>query len=310
MKVDLDRSEDLVQTYRRGDKTLKDAIITKLWYEYSVFLFSKLSNQFNTALSEDDIEELTSNVFAINLPKFFENPKRDDDEVLNIKKVLITIGSNLCLEELRLRNTKLRKPLFNTYSLNEERTNNSTKDMHPDSFHHLSSKDEIIMDKSEFKNIRIRLALGLITDIQRECILLCYLDGLSYQEIQKKIKGSEARVRGAINNGKARIKQLIKDSEKELKSYDIPPKKHPKVEHKLGVNLSKEPEYKVFVQAFFLLQDIEKEMFYLFFIKGINLLKVSRQTNNRRAKDHIQTAIEKIQAMLKVNQEIDVKYFN
>ncbi len=299
--------KDIVERYHLSDRKGKDAIISQVWYRYYLFVLKRLRRNYSETLAQTEIEDITAITFAEKFPAYLETLKEKQTPIDHLFGVLVAIGDNLCKDEVRRNNSKLRRPLAYLFSLTKEVEKKVSFDVQNRSMLPHYHKGELTMNRKDLYDLRTRLALGLLSELQQECILLCYVEEYSYQQVGDRLSVSYNSVRSALNHAKSNLQQFLSNSLVADKS-PIPTIEIPKVKDELGLNLSVKTEHDLFRQAFLLLDPAEQKPFYLFYVKGINLLNIARQLNDKNTQKNVRSATEKLKQMINVNQELILRY--
>lgn len=135
-----------------------------------------------------EAEDMTSSIFEKLPEKILQH------EIRYFKSWLYQMSKNECL-------MKLRKKKVYTQDVNEQ----------------MLSSDEQEDDKVE-KEVQIKqleVALDELKDKQKECVVLFYLEELSYQEISDRLNLDIKTVKSQIQNGKRNLKIKLEKSHEE-----------------------------------------------------------------------------------------------
>ena len=123
-------------------------------------------------------------------------------EVGNFKNWLYTVTRNHCLMKLR----RVRKMPF--ISVSPEEAENLISNMeNQDSLHLIDEEDAEVSSKA------LHAAIEQLSQQQKTCIKLFYIEGRSYQEIAKLTKSSLSQVKSNIQNGRRNLKNILRGKE-------------------------------------------------------------------------------------------------
>lgn len=153
--------------------------------EYSGYVYTTVINMSNSILSNEDIEEIISDVFFI----FWKNK----DKLKNNDKVnfyLAGIAKNLLKEKYRKQKENLNVDDYENYLSNNK------------------NLDEIYEEKVQMKIINNRL--NLLNDEDRKIFRLFYYNNKKTKEIAKELNINEITIRSRLHRIKKQIKKDLK----------------------------------------------------------------------------------------------------
>ncbi|MFO7788929.1 MAG: sigma-70 family RNA polymerase sigma factor [Bacteroidales bacterium] len=173
----------LIKLYReKHDK----ALVGELFNRYSGFVLAICIKYLK---DKSEAEEMTLVIFE-SLFKKLKNHK-----VEYFKTWLYSVSKNQCLEYLRKDNTRIK---------HEEQFQNTRPDfMESDVSLHQNNDDE---NDKEKQNRALMEALKTLSDEQRQCLELFYLEGNTYADIVKQTGYSLKKVKSHLQNGKRNLK--------------------------------------------------------------------------------------------------------
>jgi RNA polymerase sigma-70 factor (ECF subfamily) len=120
------------------------------------------------------------------------------------------IAYNICMDSLRLKQRRARQGLqllsFDPQSVSEETADRNLQPIAQAKDTSLSPEEKL--DLSEQSEM-VANSLSLLPELQRTAIILCDLEGFSYQEIADIVGASIGTVRSRIYYGRTRLKELL-----------------------------------------------------------------------------------------------------
>ncbi len=140
--------------------------------------------------NEDEAQDLVMNIFE----KLTADLKKHKIEFF--KSWLYTYSKNMCLMELRKKQSQLKKDI--------ELQDNKVLFMDSGSDLHLNSNDE-----KENTISQLETALSTLSKEQKQCIILFYYKNKSYNEIVDITGFNANEVKSYIQNGKRNLKNKI-----------------------------------------------------------------------------------------------------
>jgi RNA polymerase sigma-70 factor (ECF subfamily) len=147
--------------------------------------------------NRDDAEDLTQDAY-LRAFRSFDTYNRQ----LPFEGWFFRILSNLFIDRLR-RRPKL-KPLSLDHSLGEEDNEQNLLLQIPDED---ANPERTLMD--QVMDERLQVALASLPDSFRQAVLLCDLEGFSYEEIAHKMSSSIGTVRSRIHRGRALLRKAM-----------------------------------------------------------------------------------------------------
>ncbi|MBU2018341.1 MAG: sigma-70 family RNA polymerase sigma factor [Bacteroidetes bacterium] len=135
-----------------------------------------------------EAEDMTSSIFEKLPEKILQH------EIRYFKSWLYQMTKNECL-------MKLRKKKVYTQEVNEQIL--------------CSVEQEVDKAEKEVQIKQLELALEALKDKQKECVVLFYLEELSYQEISDRLRIDIKTVKSQIQNGKRNLKIKLEQSHEE-----------------------------------------------------------------------------------------------
>jgi len=176
--------EELIQLYlSKGDSHYAG----ELYQRYTHLVLGSCMKYFK---NEDESEDAVMDIFE----KLLEDLK--NHEVKNFKSWLYTVTRNHCL--MALRKQKQTGKGEEELKIIEENSVESAEPMH------LNNKEQKEAELSGLEN-----AITKLSDEQRECIELFYLQEKCYQEVSEITSYSLKEVKSYIQNGKRNLKNLL-----------------------------------------------------------------------------------------------------
>jgi RNA polymerase sigma-70 factor (ECF subfamily) len=118
---------------------------------------------------------------------------------------LLRIGANVCYDELRRRKRRPSQSLDELLDDPERPLPLATKGAGPE--------DESL--RSELRRSIVQSLLSLPPD-QRLAVVLCDIEGLSYDEIADVTRASLGTVKSRISRGRGKMRQLLRDTKEPL----------------------------------------------------------------------------------------------
>ncbi len=142
--------------------------------------------------NEDDAQDVVMQIFE----KLSTDLKKHKIEFF--KSWLYTYSKNMCLMELRKKQSKLKKEI-------ELKENNILFMDYGDEIHHNKEAEK------ETAILKLELALKTLNKEQKKCIELFYYHNKSYVEIVEITGYSSNEVKSYIQNGKRNLKMQLED---------------------------------------------------------------------------------------------------
>lgn len=181
---------ELLQHFR---KTADSKWLGWLFERYSLLVFGVCMKYLRNAT---DAQDATQHVFEKALGEVGKY------EIPFFKSWIYSVAKNHCLMQLRSRNSKPGT----TDELPEETSAELLTDQE------LKMK-ELLMEE---QSLQLKAALNDLSQEQKICIHLFYLEKLSYQEIETKTGFSFAQVKSHIQNGKRNLRIIL---EKKIREH-------------------------------------------------------------------------------------------
>lgn len=153
--------------------------------EYSGYVYTIVINMSNSILSNEDIEEIISDVFFI----FWKNKDKLKNNV-KVNFYLAGIAKNLLKEKYRKQKENLNVDDYENYLSNNK------------------NLDEIYEEKVQMKIINNRL--NLLNDEDRKIFRLFYYNNKKTKEIAKELNINEITIRSRLHRIKKQIKKDLK----------------------------------------------------------------------------------------------------
>lgn len=168
----------VLEDYIKNGKLDIEAVIR----DYSAYVYTSIINISNTALSNEDIEEIISDVFFI---LWKNKDKLKDSDKLNF--YLVGIAKNLLKEKYRKQKENLNIDDYENY-LSSNKT-----------------LDEIYEENNSMMILQERL--NLLNDNDRKIFRLFYYGNKKTKEIAKEMNMNEITVRSRLHRIKKQIKK-------------------------------------------------------------------------------------------------------
>jgi len=175
---------ELIRRYFEEDNTNYLGILFKRYSHLVLGLCIKYLK------NEDEAQDLVMNIFE----KLTADLKKHKIEFF--KSWLYTYSKNMCLMELRKKQSQLKKDI--------ELQDNKVLFMDSGSDLHLNSNDE-----KENTISQLETALSTLSKEQKQCIILFYYKNKSYNEIVDITGFNANEVKSYIQNGKRNLKNKI-----------------------------------------------------------------------------------------------------
>ncbi|MBN8693751.1 MAG: sigma-70 family RNA polymerase sigma factor [Bacteroidetes bacterium] len=175
---------ELIRRYCEEDNTNYLGILFKRYSHLVLGLCIKYLK------NEDEAQDLVMNIFE----KLTADLKKHKIEFF--KSWLYTYSKNMCLMELRKKQSQLKKDI--------ELQDNKVLFMDSGSDLHLNSNDE-----KENTISQLETALSTLSKEQKQCIILFYYKNKSYNEIVDITGFNANEVKSYIQNGKRNLKNKI-----------------------------------------------------------------------------------------------------
>ena len=177
MKSAIKSNIELIKLLRKGDMVAFDAIYNKYCHKLHEFVFMYLKQ-------EEDAEEIVQEVFL----KIWQS--RDKIDIYtSFESFLFTIAYNATMSLLRKRVSETKS---RDYLKSLQQTDTTEK----------------VIDEIQFKelNQKVQALLNLLTPRQKEIYLLSREEGLTHEEIARKLTISES----TVNNHMVRVLKFLK----------------------------------------------------------------------------------------------------
>lgn len=149
--------------------------------------------------NEDEAQDMVMQIFE----KLSSDLKKHKIEFF--KSWLYTYSKNMCLMELRKKQSQLKKDI--------ELQETTVLFMDSGEDHHLNTKQE-----QENTMLHLEQALGGLSKEQKQCIILFYYKNKSYNEIVEMTGYSANEVKSFIQNGKRNLKLKITELQNDQKA--------------------------------------------------------------------------------------------
>ena len=180
-----DQADELAQAAQAGDITSFNALVAA--YQRQVYNLC-LRMLGNAASAEDVTQEAFISAYR----------RLETYRGGNFKAWLLRIATNACYDLLRRQG---RRPTSSLDTLYED----SDSPPIPDSE---AVSPEVSAERQELRET-VQRALSMIPADQRAAIILCDLQGLSYEEIAVTLHVNLGTVKSRINRGRARLRKLL-----------------------------------------------------------------------------------------------------
>ncbi|MPZ24042.1 MAG: sigma-70 family RNA polymerase sigma factor [Dehalococcoidia bacterium] len=181
----VEQVEDLTRASQRGDLAAFNQLV--LVHQHQVFNVC-LRILGDPASAEDVTQEAFLSAFR----------RIDTYRGGNFRAWLLRIATNGCYDALR---RKGRRPASSIDALYEDSDSPPIPDTQ-------SVGPELAAEQGEMRTA-VRRALARIPDDQRTVVVLCDLQGLSYEEIAATLGVNIGTVKSRINRGRARLRELL-----------------------------------------------------------------------------------------------------
>lgn len=175
--------EELVANLINGNKL--NSSFNELYSRYAHLVFGVCLKYLK---QKEDAEDLTNQLFSILIEKVNKH------KIEKFKPWLYRVVKNECLMRLRKKTIK-SVDIENLLDLGEE------------------SSGDLYKEENSF--LLLEFAMKQISDSQRACIELFYLQQLKYEEIQQLLELDFKAVKSNIQNGKRNLKLILSEKLKE-----------------------------------------------------------------------------------------------
>ena len=179
-----DAIDTIIQRCLRGDQAAWDVIVRRHWRKV-----------FNVAYKfvgrHDEAEDLTQEIFL----KLFRSLNTFDSRA-NFQTWLVSVSRNLCIDHYR-RVRKERESVDRAVDPSEL----SPVAPEPGPMAALEQRDRVSL---------LREALGALPALLRTAVLMRDIEGVSYQEIARRLRVPEGTVKSRINRGRTELARHIR----------------------------------------------------------------------------------------------------
>lgn len=185
------------QLVRRYNSSGEQEILGVLFKRYAHLLLG-LAFKYtkNQVLAEDAVMEIFEQVIA----------KLPGQSIAHFRSWIFTLAKNYLLRTAQ--NTKrkgIRTISFEENEKNEDENVENEEEMYP----YIIEED--VLPDIELKEEKVRQALNMLKDDQKEVIRLFYFEGLSYKQISETTGLDVNMVKAKIQNGKLKLQKLLED---------------------------------------------------------------------------------------------------
>lgn len=185
-------SADAVLALRcqEGDCEAFDEIVAHYKDGIYNYIWRMISNR-------DDVEDLTQEVFV----RAYSSIKKFRSEA-NLRTWLYKIASNLCID--KYRRSGLEKRLFTSMEKDSDDGEVCTTADLPDDTY----DPQLLYERREIQQ-EVHKALAKLPEKLRAAILLCDLEGLSYEEIAEALNCPMGTVKSRIFKARVQLRKLL-----------------------------------------------------------------------------------------------------
>lgn len=276
----------------------RNDLISILWKKYFVFLDVRLAHKFPVLLKEDR-EELLASLFAFDLPlKLTEKGAIAFTEPDAIKKWLLVVIRNKAVDLLRKKKVELKgiesfRQLNGGgfYDLHETYPDQSRSSVN--GFQIENSHQTTEVEFMDWKEVHVQLAIGLLPDMQRECVIGYYFEKNSYAQVSEKLQTTEDAVRGALYHARKSLqKKLIAPPE----SGELPERIAQQLWKKW--RLKENPDSKLLAQCLSFHLRTEQDIFELYYLHQKSLIEIGRSINDLSVNERMKKLLDLLQKQL------------
>ena len=181
---------ELLQQFR---KTADSQWLGKLFERYSLLVFGVCMKYLRNAT---DAQDATQHVFEKALGEVGKY------EIPYFKSWIYSVAKNHCLMQLRSRSSKP----------------GNTEEIPEDTIAELLTAQELKMKEllMEEQSLQLKAALNALSQEQKTCVEMFYLEKLSYHEIETRTGFSFSQVKSHIQNGKRNLRIIL---EKKIRNH-------------------------------------------------------------------------------------------
>ena len=190
MPVPPDPDAVLMLRVKRGDRAAFAELVEKYKQPVMNFIYRSLRD-------ETEAEDLAQNVFL----QVYKSRSRYR-QTAKFSTWLFTIARNLCLNELRRRSRHPAESIEETHAENEDQPQRQYEDQSQ-----MAPPEKLLHGELAQK---IEEALAELPENQRNAILLCRQDELSYDEIAEVLDCSLSATKSLIHRGRETLKEKLK----------------------------------------------------------------------------------------------------
>lgn len=197
-----------IQSIRKGKKEHLKDIAAKYYDDIYRFCAFQTGNR-------EDAYDLTQETFL----RFIRYIESYHDR--NLKGYLLTIAMNVCRSYLSKKRTNktVLVPFDDTRQQTSEFWQNpseswqQTSDIRPPSLEQQTSESPEKQAVRKDIHDRLMHALSLLPEMQREAILLHYLQNMKYKEIAKRTDVSVSTVKSRVRQGVVKLQELLREED-------------------------------------------------------------------------------------------------
>lgn len=186
--------EQLVRRYNSSGDMSFIGILYKRYAHLLLGLAFKYTK--NQVLAEDAVMEIFEHMLE----------KLPHQSISHFRSWIYTLAKNILLRDAEKRE---RQPIqvvsFDENEKSEEENVENEEKMYP----YIIEED--VLPEIELKEEKVRQALNMLKDDQKEVIRLFYFEGLSYKQISETTGLEVNMVKAKIQNGKLKLQKLLED---------------------------------------------------------------------------------------------------
>ncbi len=283
-------------------------MITLLWHKHFGFVFHSLLKRY-PSVQEDDLQMIASDLFALHLPEQLEKNGHEFTGAASVRKWLLAVAKNKLIDHLRKMNTLQNHQ--EAFVTNEKKVH-AMANLHDD-LRHLDTAG-LQLDEIDFAEKSVVLAIGMLSELSRECILLYYFLRSNYEEISNRLEVTHDTVRGTLYNAKKRLAKVAgRVKEKEVFASDWVPDEdivrflafiQQDFRHEL-------PLIKTLLQlSIGLLEKEQREWISDYLIGRLNLLELSRKYKKPTFREEFSIAIQSVTNALEIYFRVETIKMN
>jgi DNA-directed RNA polymerase specialized sigma24 family protein len=287
------------------DYQIRNKILTQIWENHFGYVLKGIINLFSPPLSLEEIQDVCADIFALSLPKYLNTLCKRQELVKNLRALSITIGKRKCFRVLR--NQKKSTSLVENMLNSEKGLENDVQ---------FYDNQELLENENPLTYSDVTLlALGLLSENQRLCLILHEFQGFTYEEIASKLLLDYTQVRGGITHGRAKLKEVLSSfSFEKFENEIITNSLQQFLSNFFNDNLSIISQNQLITCAIYLLNEQEAKIFKWYYIDNRSLIEIYRKIDDRNAPKILEKAQNKVVAMLKSYFEFhnskDISIFN